>query len=332
MAEAKAGREIPARFMPVPDTVSPQLQNLIVMPPFVQPAETLPTTTAGWRAFLIEADKNMAAMMGGGEAMREALGVNVTKTTIAGVPCYEVTPRNITARNSSRMLVHVHGGAYVLGAGDLAYGEAVGLAAASGIKAISVDYRMPPEHPYPAAVDDAMAVYGEVLKTTKATNVGVFGTSAGGGLALAMVHRARRDGIAFPGALFVGTPWTDLTKTGDSYFTNEFIDNILPTYDSLLGAAARLYAGTHDIKHPEISPVYGDFSGFPPTLMTTGTRDLFLSNTVRAYRKLRNAGAEARIDIYEGASHGQYGMDPTAPEAAEASREAAQFLDQHLGT
>jgi acetyl esterase/lipase len=273
----------------------------------------------------------MAAMMGGGEALRTALGVTVTRTSIGGVACYEVTPGAVSARNASRMLVHVHGGAYVLGGGELAYGEAVGLAAASGIRAISVDYRMPPLHPYPAAVDDAMAVYGEILKTIKSNNIGVFGTSAGGGLALAMVHRARRDGVAFPGAVFAGTPWTDLTKTGDSYFTNEYVDNVLPTYDSLLGAAARLYAGAHDIKHPEISPVYGDFSGFPPTLMTTGTRDLFLSNTVRAYRKLRNAGVEARIDIYEGASHGQYGMDPTAPEADEAAREAAQFFDKHLG-
>ena len=88
----------------------------------------------------------------------------------------------------------------------------------------------------------------------------------------------------------------------------------------LLGAAARLYAGKEDIKHPEISPVYGDFTGFPPTLMSTGTRDLFLSNAVRVYRKLRNAGIEARLDIYEGVGHAQYGMDPTAPEASEAAR------------
>jgi len=119
----------------------------------------------------------------------------------------------------------------------------------------------------------------------------IVGTSTGGGMTLAMILRAKQEGLALPAAIAPGTPWSDLTETGDSYKTNEWLDNVLVSYSGYLSHAAALYANGHDMKDPQLSPIYGDFHGFPPAILTTGTRDLFLSNTVRTHRKLREAGS-----------------------------------------
>src|SRR6266478_4677036 len=105
----------------------------------------------------------------------------------------------------------------------------------------------------------------------------MFGTSTGGGMTLAMELRARTEGLPLPAATAPGTPWSDMTKTGDTFSTNEKVDNILVSNDGWLGDAAKLYANGHDLRDPQLSPVYGDLSGFPPTILTSGTRDLFLS-------------------------------------------------------
>ena len=134
-----------------------------------------------------------------------------------------------------------------------------------------------------------------------------------------------------PAAIAPGTPWSDLTKTGDTYFTNEMLDNVLVSDDGWLGDAAKLYANGHDSKDPMLSPVYGDFRGFPPTILTSGTRDLFLSNTVRVHRAMRAAGVDAELQVFEGQSHGQYQADPSSPESKEYFAEVARFFDRHLG-
>jgi acetyl esterase/lipase len=198
-------------------------------------------------------------------------------------------------------------------------------------KVISIDYRMPPDFPYPAAMDDAMAVWKEVVKTSDPKNMAIFGTSTGGGMTLAMVLRAKKEGLPLPAATAPGTPWSDMTKTGDTFFTNEKIDNILVSNDGWLGDAAKLYANGHDLKDPQLSPIYGDYAGFPPTILTSGTRDLFLSNTVRVHRKLRQAGAVADLHVFEGQSHAQYAGDPDAPETKEHFGELTKFFDRYLG-
>ncbi len=126
---------------------------------------------------------------------------------------------------------------------------------------------------------------------------------------------ARQDEkLPLPAAIAPGTPWSDIDRIGDTYKTNEWTDNILVTWDGWLGRAAKLYANGHDLKDPYISPIYGDFSNFPPTILTSGTRDLFLSNTVRTHRKLRRAGVIADLNVYEGMSHAQY-QDVNTPES-----------------
>src|SRR5206468_9194106 len=205
------------------------------------------------------------------------------------------------------------------------------IAAIGGYKVIAVDYRMPPEAYFPAALDDSMAVYKEVIGKTDPKRVGLIGTSAGGALVLEMGLRAKQLGLPMPGAIASGTPMSDSTKTGDTFYTNAMLDNVLVSTEGFCDAAAAFYAKGHDLKDPLISPVYGDMSGFPPTILTSGTRDLLLSNTVRVHRKLRQAGVEAMLQVFEGQSHAQYYRDDTSPEAKEAFEEIAGFFDKHLG-
>jgi acetyl esterase/lipase len=228
------------------------------------------------------------------------------------------------------VLVHAHGGGYVFAPAESATREAILMAGFGKFKVISIDYRMPPDFPYPAAMDDAMAVWKEVVKSNDPKKMAIFGTSTGGGMTLAMVLRARTEGLPFPAATAPGTPWSDMTKTGDTFFTNEMVDNILVSNDGWLGDAAKLYANGHDLKDPQLSPIYGDFSGFPPTILTSGTRDLFLSNTVRTHRKLRQAGVVSDLHVFEGQSHAQYAGDPDAPETKEHFGELTAFFDKYL--
>ena len=328
-ANSRSGaRHSPAHVSPVPtNEVSPQMQALIgaPYPPFFNAA---PKDTASWKELIKQHDAPVIAII---PALKEKLGVDVQTTKIAGVNVFIVTPKNFPSNNKGRLLMHLHGGGYIFGAGVSALPEAIFLAGYGGYKVVSVDYRMPPDFPYPAAMDDAMAVWKELIKTNKPANMAVFGTSTGGAMTLALVHRAKAEKVPLPAAIAPGTPWADIAKIGDTYETNEWIDNVLVTGDGLLGKAALLYAAGHDLKDPQLSPIYGDFSGFPPALLTTGTRDLFLSNTVRTHRKLRRAGVVADLNVYEGQSHAQYSFNPGAPETKEAFTDVASFFDKHLG-
>jgi hypothetical protein len=328
-ANAKPGpRSTPARNAAVPtDEVSPRAQALIGNP-FPPHMVAAPADAAAWTELV---NRRAAPTIAAVPALAEKLGVTYRATTIAGVKAYIIEPKAMPEANRHRLLVHVHGGGYVFGPGLAALPEGLLLASFGGFRVISVDYRMPPDAPYPAAMDDAMAVWREAVKMENPRNMAIFGTSTGGGMTLAMVLRARTEGLPLPAAIAPGTPWSDLTETGDTYFTNEFVDNVLVTWKGWLGRAAYLYANGRDLKDPQLSPIYGDFHGFPPTILTSGTRDLFLSNTVRTHRKLRRAGVVADLNVYEGQSHAQYGADPDAPETKEAFTDIARFFDVHLG-
>jgi acetyl esterase/lipase len=317
-------RKVPAKELPIPTTVSPELAKVIAQPIQVRPN---PRSAEEWRAAQRAADGLRADQA---KKLASDLGVKVEDTTLGGVKCFAVTPRDLDPRNEGRLLVHVHGGAYVFGAGLAGVSEAVLVAHTFKARAISVDYRMPPDHPFPAALDDAVAVWRAVTKERDAAKVALFGTSTGGGLTMATVLKLKQLGEPLPGAIFLGTPWTDLTKTGDTYFTCAEIDNVLGRFEGLLEGAARLYAGGADLKDPFLSPVYGDVRGFPPTILISGTRDLFLSITVRAHRKLRAAGVTADLHVFEGQSHADYLRSYPSPEADEALGEIARFFDAHL--
>jgi monoterpene epsilon-lactone hydrolase len=256
--------------------------------------------------------------------------VTIKEETIAGVTVRRVTPANFNPANKNRLFVHTHGGAYVVNNGRAGLTEAILIAHRANIPVLSIDYRMPPKHPFPAAIDDVVAVWKSLIKNREPKSMAMGGTSTGGGLALASTHKFIGLGIPVPGALFAGTPWSDLTKTGDSHFTNEGVDYVLTSYDGLLAGAAELYAGDHALTDPLISLVYDDFEGFPPTYLVSGTRDMFLSNTVRTHRKLRTAGVVADLNVYEGFSHGQYLKTLDSPESQQVFAELGAFLLKHL--
>ena len=323
---SNGGAQVPARTLPVPDTVSPQEQKLIAAP-LRTGWDVLPKTGEEWKPV---SEAGAAGTIRNLPGLTERLKVKYEKTTIDGVRAFVVTPEQIAPENQNRVLLHMHGGCYVLNGGEAGLPEALMMSAFAKAKVVSVDYRMPPEAYFPAALDDGMTVWKSLLKNTPARNIGIFGTSAGGALALEMVLKAKQDGVPMPGAIAPGTPMSDVTKTGDTFYTNELVDNVLVSRDGFCDAGAKVYAKGHDLKDPLLSPVYGDMQGFPPAILTSGTRDLLLSNTVRVHRKLRQAGIEATLQVFEGQSHAHYIRDDTSPETREVFAEIAQFFDRHM--
>jgi acetyl esterase/lipase len=328
-ANAQAGpRTVPGRSIPLPDTVSPELRADIAAPYRLPNWNANPKSAAEWRELVASLAARVAAAQ---PEIRKKLGVTIESAVIGGVKAFILTPKVVPAANRNRLLVHVHGGGYVYNPGEAGTQEATLMAAYGGLKVISFDYRMPPDYPYPAAMDDAMAVWKAVVKMQKPHNIAIFGTSTGGAMTLAMILRAKHEHLPLPAAIAPGSPWSDLTETGDTFKTNEWLDNILVSYHGYLSHAASLYANGHDLRDPQLSPIYGDFHGFPPAILTSGTRDLFLSLTVLTHRKMRQAGVEAALQVFEGMSHAQYQFDPYAPETKEVFTEIALFFGKHLG-
>ena len=324
---ANTPRQAPAKTLQVPTAdVSPEMQKLIAAP--LNPAWNDQFNTGeAWRKF---ADHQAIKINASLPGMMQRLNVKMVRSTIEGVRVYTLTPNVIAPENVNRVLIHEHGGCYVLFPGETGATEAIMMAGFGHIKVMMPDYRMPPEAYFPAAIDDSMTLYKSLLKTTNPKNIGIFGTSAGGALTLEMVLRAKQLGLPIPGALASGTPMSDATMVGDSFYTNKLVDNVLVSPTGFCQAATRVYAKGHDLKDPLLSPVYGDMHDFPPTILTTGTRDLLLSNTVRVHRALHRAGVEADLEVYEGQSHAQYQFDDRLPEAKEAFTEIAAFFDKHL--
>lgn len=329
VAEETVSLTVPAHTVPVPATLSPALQELVAQPA-TGAGSKVPRTTAEWQA-LVAATASQDRLRSVGLA--EKFGVTVMAQVIGGVPCYRVTPKTLEPNNRGRLLIGVHGGGFIFGGGDSGLIEAVQMAGLTRLPVIAVDYRRAPEHPFPATMDDVMAVWRGAIKLANPSSMGVFGTSAGGGLVLSFVQRAKRGRLPLPAAIVAGTPASDLSKTGDSYYTNAGLDNRLVRYEGLLEAIMKLYANGRDLKDPLISPIYGDFSGFPPTFLISGTRDLFLSNTVRVQQKLLQAGVPATLEVEEGQSHADYllGAVADAPESIALYSHIAAFFDAHLG-
>ena len=323
----ETSRSIDAREISVPVAASEALRDSIAAMPAMPIANSTPSTYAEWEEFVQQRDGAANGTLG---PLAEAFNVQVDQFEVEGVPVYRVQPANVDPRHAEHRFLYVHGGAYVLGGGEAGVMEAVLIASRANIQVLAIDYRMPPAHPFPAAVDDAVAVYRHVLGNRPASSIALGGTSAGGGLTLATVHQLIELGVDVPGAIYLGTPWADLTDASDSLHTNEQIDRVLLTYDGWLSAAARLYAGNHELTHRLISPVYGDFDGFPPTYLVSGTRDMLLSDTARVHRKLRAAGVEADLNVYEGMSHAGYMIVADSPESQEVYAELGDFLLEHL--
>ncbi len=322
-AQAKT---VPEHEVPVPSTVSEPFEKVVAAPDAV--FAPVPDDYAGWKKWQTERDARRSAHTPG---FARSVGVKIDYSSLGGVKIITFTPeKGVPAKNQDKTLIFLHGGGFTFNYGLADVDEAIGFAAYGGYKIINIDYRMPPDYPFPAALADTVAVYRELIKTEKPENIGIFGSSAGGGLTLSAVLRFKDEGLPLPGAIAPGSPWSDLTKTGDSYYANVGLDNVLKGYEGWLEEAAKLYADGRDLKDPYLSPIYGDLSGFPPTLLISGTRDLFLSNTVRVHRKLRDAGVFADLLVFEGMSHVQYYDEPQSKEYQDYFKELDSFFQKYL--
>jgi epsilon-lactone hydrolase len=326
-ANSKPGpRAAPAKVIAVPSGLDPASAALVAAP--YSPLWNLNAADdAGWRAIVKKASDAALPVLA---TARAALGVTIEPTKVGGVNAFILTPKKIPQAHNNQLVVNLHGGGWIFGAGESGTGEAMQMAAFGGYRVLAIDYRMPPDAPYPAAMDDVTAAWRAVAATMDPRRIAVEGTSAGAGLTLSLMLRAKAEGLPLPGAIAPCSPPCDLTATGDSFSTNEWIDNVIVSFDGYPKRVLKLYAGDRDLKDPQLSPIYGDFHGLPPTILMSGTRDLLLSDTVRAHRKLRRAGVTADLHVYEGLSHAQHLYDPTQTVPKEVFGEIARFLEVHL--
>jgi epsilon-lactone hydrolase len=312
------GVRLSERNIPTPRSVSPEAQAFLALDHPRMPALPALDDKAGWRAFIDDLNAKWAAEL---RSRVTHLDVRIERRVIANVPVYMAEPRLIPEKNRDKAILFFHGGALVVMGGECASLFSVIEAASTRCRVFGVDYRNPPDHPHPAALDDCVAVYRELLESYPPSKLAFTGASGGGNLAAAVPLKVRDLGMPLPAAVGLFTPEVDLTESGDTFQTNRDIDVVLPTGIPIHIA---LYANGHDLTDPYVSPLFGDFTkGFPPTFIQSGTRDLFLSNSVRMHRALRRAGIDAELHVGEAMPHGGFGG---APEDRELRDEFLRFL------
>ncbi|GAA3629254.1 hypothetical protein GCM10022236_34440 [Microlunatus ginsengisoli] len=273
---------------------------------------------AAWMAMIEQRDGSIAKRF-----TDDGLAVTTERQEVAGVDTYVLRAEGVSDSDTTPIYLDLHGGGLIFGAGDLTRVWGSMTASRHRMLVWCPDYRMPPRHPYPAAVDDSLAVYRALLKVRDPAHVVVGGASAGGNLAAALLLRARDEGLPMPAALVLPTPMVDLTESGDTFHTLEGVHDLRGQMPVNL-----LYANGHDLTEPYLSPVFADLSDFPPTFLSSGTRDLLLSNTVRMHRKLLAAGVETELHVFEAMPHG--GFSGSTPEDAELDAAMNTFLAKHL--
>ena len=323
------GTQVPARRVPLPNSVSAQarayLAGMLRPDGTPIPADTMYPALAdaeGW----IRLRQRVNAMMDQYLAPVGAMLKSSCEThIIRGVTVHCATPPDGSG-HAERAYLDVHGGALIYCEGEFCRVSARRNADILDVRVYGVDYRNPPEHPYPAALDDCVAVYRALLERYAPENLIVGGLSAGGNLAAATLLRVRDEGLPMPAAAILLSPEADLTESGDTFVT---LDGLDAAPASPLMPINLLYAAGQDLAHPYLSPLFADFSkGFPPAFLQSGTRDKFLSNTVRLHRALRRSRIEAELHVFEAMPHGGF---QGAPEDLELNAEVRRFADAHWG-
>jgi len=316
----KADLQLPAQLIPAPRSISAQGQAYLS-----NAAQRLNAQQSSLHE-VSQAQEQLARESAALQFLRPmATRFNGSVETIllpSGAKLHRMTPQGRVERAREVAYFDIHGGGFTGGGGEMCELLAKIRASDYGAEVYTVDYRLLP-HPFPLGLDDCVTAYREILKQHDASDLVVGGASAGGNLAAAMLLRARDEGLPLPAAVLLMTPGLDMTQSGDSYQTNRFLDVNL--YGGGGEGPLRYAAGT-DLKHPYVSPLFGDFTkGWPPTLLTTGTRDLLLSDTVRMHRALRRAGIRAEVHVAEASPHGGF-MGANAPEDAEIIAECRRFI------
>ena len=308
------------RVVPVPTTISPQAREWLSRP--VSDA-AVPESLA------VRRSKTDVWQAGAGENFRKLYPVAVAEQTIAGIPTRVITPTQIPAGKVDRVLINVHGGGFNSDSGSLT--ETIPVAFMTQTKVVAVLYRLAPEHPFPASVDDTIAVYRELLKTYKPEKIGLYGTSAGAILTAEVAVRLKQLGLPLPKALGIFSGMGDFSQAGDSialYALNGFSGHLDPP--TPVSPDVHQYAGSLNLKDPLLSPVYADLSGMPPTLFITSGRDLLLSGTTILHRAFLRAGDDAQLVVFEALPHA-FWNNPAIPETKEAHEIISKFFDTQLG-
>lgn len=306
-----------AREVPPPAHLSDEARQYLMTPP--EPRSPFPSTNdpESWAPYI--ESRNTAFRKNFGQRLLDGTK-RVRADSLGDASVYIAEPEGNAL--AGKVCLSIHGGAFMLQGGDLVAYDAWRTASQTGCLTFSVDYRMPPEHPYPAGLDDCLAAYVRLLADWHAHDIVIVGVSAGGNLAAATVLRAIDKGLPAPAGLVLRTPEVDLAESGDSFHTNLGLDNVLP---ARLQAINLVYAAGHPLDHPYLSPLWGTFTkAFPPTLVQSGTRDLFLSNSVRIHRRLRDAGVDAELHVWEAMPHAGFGG--ASPEDQEVWAEIRKFL------
>jgi len=308
------------RVVPMPSTVTPETQKWLKE---IERESAPPKDLAENRARTDAWQKSQSA-----EAKR-LYPVNVEATTIGGVRTDIITPLAMPEANKNRVLINLHGGGFVSDSGSLI--EGIPISNLTKIKVVSVYYRLAPENPFPAAVDDVVVVYKELLKTYQPPSIGIFGTSAGATLTPEVAVRLKQLGIPLPGALGMFSTHPDFSRPTDSqqlFALNGFSGSIAPKNPNTPPDDA--YAAKTDRKDPVLSPIFADLHGFPPSLLVTSTRDLLLSDTSMFHLALLHAGVDSQLLVFEALPHA-FWYHFQLPETKEALDMMARFFDEKVG-
>ena len=316
---APDGTAYVTRVVPIPATISPEAQKVLAR---VESDAAVPETLEQRRTGTDQ------WQIGAGEASKKLYPVNIATDTIAGVPVRVITPLAIASEKRNRVLINLHGGGFNSDSGSLS--ESIPIANLSGTKVIAVLYRLAPEHPFPAGLDDAIAVYKELLKTYQPNHIAIYGTSAGAILTAEVTVKLKQLKLPLPAATGIFSGLGDFGHGGDSlalFALNGFSGHLdVPNPDVRRNQD---YTGSTPLNDPVLSPVYADLTGFPPTLFITSGRDLLLSGTTILHRAYLRAGVDAQLVVFEALPHA-FWNNPALPESQEADRLMAAYMDKHL--
>jgi monoterpene epsilon-lactone hydrolase len=247
--------------------------------------------------------------------------VEYVDTLVGGVPAIIATP---TLVPPTRHLFYIHGGGYVVGSPRSHIAMVANLARRASATATVIEYRLAPEHVYPAAIEDCIAAYRSLVADIDPALVTIAGDSAGGGATLSTLCALRDAGDPLPGAVYLLSPWTDLTGSGESVITRADADPMID--GAKIAETGRVYAGDVSLDDPGVSPLFADLSGLPPMLIQTGMDEVLLSDSTRLAARAREAGVDVTLDLADGMWHVYPMFARVVPEATEALVRAAVFM------
>jgi monoterpene epsilon-lactone hydrolase len=278
------------------------------------------------RAGEIDMRKERADLDGLGAMFKLPKGIQIVKELADGVPAEWLIPPGISP---GRVVLYLHGGSYVAGSINSHRSLVANIAIAARARALIIDYRLAPEHPHPAAVEDAVTAYKWLIKgQADPRHLAVAGDSAGGGLALALLVSLRDRNVPLPAAGICLSPWTDLAFSGESWKSKAAVDLIIYAYKEL--EFAGMYLGGIDAKTPLASPLYADLKGLPPLLVQVGTYEVLLSDSTRLVDRAKEAGVNAVIDEWEKMQHVWQFAASFIPEGRRAIARIGEFIDRWM--